>query len=291
MFDAHDSLDCGRIVSSRARAYLRPGLGGDFSGAKRPQMKIWIGLLDPTPEGPTVVSLRNNFSYAALGAAVCAFLCRTPDGVALLDFPFGLAEPTVTALGLAPSADPRSIWKAVRACGSPSVFRERARSGRSGNGSERQHKRETDRIHGTPWAPHNLRLCPQTFAGMTMLAELWDLGVQIFPWADVDNREGGWLGEGCPRSTLMALGLPANLYKGASADRSIRREEFVRFLEESQGLRWADERLRKAAVADVEGDALDALLLALAASSVNQDALAVGRAIIRNRPTEGVVYT
>ena len=236
-----------------------------------------------------VVFLRNNYSHEALASEVQAFLRNSLGGVALLDFPFGLAEATVAALGLPPDADPPAVWRAVSGAVPHPPSGHGARAGRSGKGSERLHKRETDFRHQTPFAPHNLRVYRQTFAGMALLSQFWEVRLPIFPWSDLPNCVGGWLGEGCPKSTLIALNLTCDRYK-AGTDRRRVREDLVRSLERSQGLRWSDPRLRGLVITDVEGDALDATLLALSASSVNSDQLTLGRTIANSRPTEGVVY-
>lgn len=280
----------GSVRTVPSRSYRRSGLGGDFSGAARPERKIWVCELEPIAGRPTVISLRNNFSHEALGREIRAFLHRRSEGVTLLDFPFGLATPTVHALGLHSNADPCSVWRAVAACGSPSAFRSRAQAGRTGKGSERPHKRQTDIVSHTPFAPMNLRIYRQTYHGMRLLCELSEAGLPIFPWADAGSSRRGWLGEGCPKSTLIALGLPCTGYKGRGADRLRGRAELLARCEATQALRWADPRLRTAALSDTEGDALDSIILALAAAAVDEEQLVHGRMSARDRPTEGIVY-
>lgn len=229
-------------------------LGVDFSGGKNPSRKIWVA--EATVEGGVleIGNVENGFSYQGL---VEKIIGREPR-LALIDFPFGLAEATRANLGV-DSPRIQETWETVAAYDNPLEFRDSGKGGAVGAGSEVAHKREVDREAHTPLAPLNLRLCYQTYYGMKEV--LRTLGrrpeVSILPW----GRESPILvGEGCPASALRHRGLPGTGYKGLGDQKRSTRESMLNGL----GVRVSGE-LRRRVLEDREGDALDAVVLASSA--------------------------
>ena len=107
-------------------------------------------------------------------------------------------------------------------------------------------------------APMNLRVFKQTWTVVRdLLVPLADQGVCIAPLHRTDSSVV--VTEGCPASVLHARDESPRGYKGDSANHRQRREELC---DRAKG--WGiriSQADREAAVADTQGDVLDALLL------------------------------
>ena len=268
-------------------------LGVDFSGAKFPDDKIWVAEVEAAEEGSgglRLVSLRNGFSWRRLVEHLLAAAQRPGGGRALMDFPFGLAALTARNLGVS-SAMPSSLFEAVAACGGPEEFRRRGRGGIEGTGSEVAHKRRVDRLTHTPFAAINHRLYRQTYRGMVeVLLPLARAGASIAPWSLGDF----WIGESCPSSVLRDLtgerpvGYKLSQNPDPPAERT-RREHYLKILRRHFGI--AVPKCRQIQmVDDPGGDALDAFVLAAAASAVGTAEAAESQAHVGRHPTEAWVY-
>ena len=184
-----------------------------------------------------------------------AVLASRDDGrrhVWRVDAPMGLPVEVVDAFGL--QHDWLEVARWMHAFGSPRQWRSAVRER-----TRREPRRECDRAFGTPMAPMNLRVFKQTWTFVCeLLLPLADEGVRIEPV--LDGRDGRVaIGEGCPASILAAKGWPKRGYKGAGAPPAAVRADIVRRLRDD-GLNIASAAADEA-IADAEGDLLDALIL------------------------------
>lgn len=233
----------------------------DFSGAAAYARKLWIACWAP---GGAVELFCGadaaGFDYAALVRRMVA-----GAGVWLLDFPFGLPVELARAQAL-PTDDWRRFAGAF-ATRYPSAAAFYAATHPLPRGN-RESRRACDREHHTPMAPHNRRVARQTYHGLRdvllPLAGHPDR-VALLPWdATVAPWRPVWVGEGCPASVLRRAGIAPVGYKGPGAACAAARARLLAALAAS-GLPlptavWAR------ALADREGDALDALILLTAAA-------------------------
>jgi hypothetical protein len=130
--------------------------------------------------------------------------------------------------------------------------------------------RRTDIETGAPMCAWNLRVYRQTYFGIRdVLAPLVrsDLA-RVVPMQEPDRRKPQ-LYEVCPASTLKAAGLYISYKETGPADRVSRREArrvILEWLEKSCRVRFAAPELRRRALDDGAGNALDAVLCAFAAA-------------------------
>lgn len=236
--------------------------GVDFSGARQYARKLWLAAWEPDGQATvTCAAAWSDFDYAALVARIAA-----APGVWLLDFPFGLAASLAAAQGL-PTDDGRAFVSAfARHYPDAAAFYAATHPLATGN---REDKRLCDRQHATPMAPQNRRVCRQTFHGvrdvLAPLAAAHRARVALLPWdAAVADARPVWVGEGCPASVLRRVGHAPRGYKGAGA---ACRDARARLLDDltASGVPLAP-AAHDQALADSEGDALDALLLLPAAA-------------------------
>lgn len=171
-----------------------------------------------------------------------------------IDAPVGLAAATLDAHGL--PHDWLSCAKWMAQCGGARPWRAALRAV-----DRTEPRRIADAEARTPMAPMNLRVFKQTW---TLVCEILlplaqERVVSIEPMAPVHGATCS-VGEGCPASVLHRAGWPARAYKGEGDPPRRVREEILRRLR-GAGVRMAAPVEREAA-ADVEGDMVDAMLLA-----------------------------
>jgi hypothetical protein len=220
-------------------------LGIDWSGAREARRKIWAARLRCAGGGAEVASLLRPFpghTLAEIVRGLVPWLERQEFDVAGLDFCFGLAAPHMRALGL-PLTGPAAVGAELRL-----RFAD-ADAFRLAVGPER--RRQTDSARRAPFCPTNLRMYRQTFRGLSALARLslpvppWRVGepavVEILP-ADVSRRLGA-TGKSTPQQRDEAV---ARLAAAGVA---------------------VEPGIRRTILADRDGDALDAVLAAVAAAA------------------------
>lgn len=252
--------------AGEARADGRPRrrvIGVDFSGARDAGRRIWIAAGSSLPGG----SLRIDSCVRAADlpgggpgreAALAALRARiASEGpcVVGLDFPFSLPRALV----------PDPSWEDfIRAF--PRRYRdaEAFRAACLAAAGGRELRRATDRAARVPFSAYNLRLYRQTFHGIRdVLVPLVTAGAaRASPLQPADPAKPLLL-EICPASTLKAARryLP---YKGRDARRRAARRAILARAEADLGAPL-EPALRRPIVADAGGDALDAVLAALAA--------------------------
>ncbi len=227
--------------------------GVDFSGADSGgAAKIRVVERDlGAPRAP--VRLLGQFDRGALVRAIRA---SAEDGRLHLwrvDAPGGVPLATLGECGVPPEWRAAAAW--MRDLGSPrgwrSAVRERTR---------REPRRACDTAASTPMAPMNLRIFKQTWTFVCeVLLPLAEAGIAVEPMSPVAGARVV-VCEGCPASVLAGKGWARRGYKGGGAPPADVRADIVRELRNA-GMAIPP-ALAEKAIADVEGDLLDALLLA-----------------------------
>ena len=168
-----------------------------------------------------------------------------------IDAPFSLPLETLEAHRVGPTWLDMARW--MREFGTPRGWRVALR-----DTSRREPRRTCDRVFHAPMAPMNLRVFKQTWTLICeVLLPLAEAGLRIDALYEMPSP--ATLVEGCPASVLFLREWPARGYKGQGEPPRALRTELVKRLDR-EGLRvpkpMADE-----AIADEEGDLLDAILL------------------------------
>lgn len=247
--------------------------GIDFSGSSTAGKKIWLapGVVD----GGTVrveecypgrdlpgSGVDRETCYAALRELIES----SPDAAFGLDFPFGLPDVVTDHDEWAPFAT--SLGD--RFDGPDDLGATCDAIGAELDGDRVRYKRETDRETGAPFSPYAMRIKFQTYHGIADL---------LTPMVETDSArilpmqspapDRPWVLEVCPSSTLQAEELPHQQYKGTSPEHVETRREILRALEDA-GVEVTPE-VRETAIADPEGDAVDAIVATMATARAVQE--------------------
>ncbi len=168
-----------------------------------------------------------------------------------VDAACGIPMSTLRAHGIEANWLAAARWSAQS--GSPRAWRTQLRLI-----SREEPRRVTDAEARTPMAPMNLRCFKATWTFMCeVLLPLHEAGVSIAPMALADST--ATVCEGNSTSVLHRLGFPARGYKGEGEPPARVRALIARRLEEAGIPITAS--LMQQAIADTEGDILDALIL------------------------------
>lgn len=229
--------------------------GVDFSGADgggRAKIRIAERDLDHAGEP---LRLRGRTDRNGLLAIIRAGRDDGRDHLWRIDAPMGLPLETLDACEVGHSWITSAEWMA--GFGSARAWRSAVR-----DRSRREPRRICDLAERTPMAPMNLRVFKQTWTLIVeVLLPLVREGFRVEPVAP--GASGATrrivVGEGCPASVLHRAGWPTRGYKGEGAPPKRVRGELVEALR-GRGLRIPDS-IAAEAIDDVEGDALDAILL------------------------------
>lgn len=211
-------------------------LGVDWSGARTARRKIWAARVNLEEGALTRIwrPFHGSRSAAEVAARVQDWLASERFDVAGFDFCFGLAQSHLVALDL-PRSGPSDLGSALAG-----RFRDADEFKRAAG---RERRRVTDVARGTTFAPTNLRMYRQTYWGLCALS---GVELPVPPW----TCGSAAVVEVFPRHVRRAL--------GGHADR---RSALV-----ATGLQFTPRDVATI-VADAEGDALDAVLAAIAAGS------------------------
>ncbi len=241
-------------------------LGVDFSGARHAGDHIWIAVGTQNGGRLSLESCRPARGLPGGGrdrrsalAALNAFLESERRAAAGLDFPFGLPRPLVTE---------RRWEDFVRAFPRryPDAESFRAACRRAAAG--RELKRRTDVEARVPFSAYNLRLYRQTYFGIAevLLPLLNSAAASVVPMQPPASGKV-LLAEICPASLLKRLGLYMP-YKGQGSHLRDARAEIVRSFYNSGLLNDIEKRIYNKIIGDPGGDALDAVLAAIATANL-----------------------
>ena len=268
-------------------------IGLDFSGARAAGRHIWlatgerrqgrlrIGKLEPADQALGVAPERG-----ATLAALAQHLARQGDCAVGCDFPFSLPDALL----------PPGGWQAfIAVFAAASADAEAFRAACLAQAGGREWKRAADRVTRTPFSVYNLRLYRQSFHGLRdVLAPLVMGGRAVVLPMQAPRAGVPWLLEVCPASYLKRVGLYRGLsaYKGRSGEHRDRRATILAAAAVAgrESLAPLPARLGAVAIEDPGGDALDALLAAVATAGVLADPAAILHAADGLTAREGLVY-
>ncbi|MCY3837914.1 MAG: DUF429 domain-containing protein [Gammaproteobacteria bacterium] len=237
----------------------------DFSGGREVagrNGKIWIASWHPD-DG---VVLECGADEPGFGRAGLAERILNDGGIWVLDFPFGPPAPVAVAAGWATWRD---YLQWCDSSADATTLRDGLRGILDEGGVRWSTRRTIDRAVEATWFPFFEQLYRQTITGARdvhcTLAEAGADMVRILPFdANADaGRGGAVVVEGFPGWTLRCRGLDAVGYKQGDDAAGKQRLAIVNHLRAS-GIPVSDADARRA-VDDAEGDAVDALVLLLAA--------------------------
>lgn len=240
--------------------------GVDFSGARAAGKNIWVAEGAVTPAGVKIEALQRASDLPGGANAFDAAITALVDHVATLtdhvigfDFPFSLPVDLI-----AEKSWPAFAGGFAKDFADPDQFRDHCRAQTNG----REFKRATDTEARVPWCAYNLRLYRQTWAGIRhVLFPLIDQhDARVIPM-QTPLRGKPLLAEICPASTLKAEGLYVP-YKGRSEDLRAARANILRNVTRRKLLAPVRGKLRETILNNPGGDALDAVLSAIAAARI-----------------------
>ncbi|MCC5828340.1 MAG: DUF429 domain-containing protein [Phycisphaeraceae bacterium] len=231
-------------------------LGVDWSGAQNAGNKIWAAMLCSDARG--VAELKwitrpfDGRSAAEVAGRFAQWLTEQDFHVAGLDFCFGLSIQHDVAEVPADGPAVLGAWLADR-YPNPDVFRKAFTP---------EIRRRTDRAMRSPFAPTNLRMFRQTYWGIRALT---GIQMQIPPWNGVGDADKRSVVEVLPAHVARQF-IPGIPYKGPSEAASQNRKLLLQGLVERYRLiiTTNDKNL---IIGDAEGDAMDALMAAIAAGA------------------------
>ena len=241
-------------------------IGVDFSGARQAGDHIWIAVGTQANGGLTLESCRParelsggaGDRHSAL-AALRAFLAGERRAAAGLDFPFSL---------------PRSLihetrWESfLRAFPGRYPDAESLREACRIAAKGRELKRVTDIAARVPFSAYNLRLYRQTHAGIAeVLLPLVESGAARIVPMQAPAPGKVLIAETCPASLLKRLDLYAP-YKGRGGAMRDARQIKIKECQNNGLMTKTDKLLSEKIIEDRGGDALDAVLAAIATANL-----------------------
>jgi nicotinamide-nucleotide amidase len=251
----------GRRMVALSRPAPRRAIGVDFSGSAAAGRAIWIAEAEIAGDMLRLASLlpAEQLPGGARGrdkalAALVEYLAAQKDAIVGLDFPFGLPAKFVT----------EKDWVGfVRAF--PGRFPSVETLSALGGAPRSEPKRVTDTEAKTPFSAINRRVVHQTWAGIAhVLRPLIERdGARVMP-QQAPRADAPILVEICPASTLKLEGLYL-AYKGRTAAERSARKAIVDALVRRGAIARPAKDVEAAAIAGIQGDALDAVVAAIGA--------------------------
>lgn len=241
-------------------------LGVDFSGARQAGDHIWIAAGTRSGGRLSLEGCRPARELSGGGrdrksalAALKALLESERRAAAGLDFPFGLPRSLVAEERWEDFV--RAFPRRYPDAGS---FREACRRA----AAWRELKRRTDVEARVPFSAYNLRLYRQTYFGIAdVLLPLLDSGVARAVPMQPPAPGKVLLAETCPASLLKRLGLYVP-YKGRDRRFEHARSGIIEWLFTNNLLTIRKKEVYRSLIEDSGGDALDAVLAAIATANL-----------------------
>lgn len=291
-----NAVGAGRMIPSSpfTNQRMKPALylyGVDFSGAQDARNKILIAKGAPKGKTLLIEDCKRAGDLPASGrgrvkslAALKKFISEASGAVFGLDFPFGLPGDLVE----------EESWEAFILAfpdryKDPDVFKNQCflRAGK------RELKRRTDKEARTPFSPYNLWLYKQTFYGIREILHplVRDGAARVLPMQEPAPGRPLLL-EVCPASTLIDLDLYGLPYKGRSDQHREARAHILEGVSRGRGrrIRIRTRDIRRKAIEDSGGDALDSMIAAFAAFRALRKKNPLLLAAEEGHGVEGYVY-
>lgn len=261
-------------------------IGIDFSGAEKAGDAIWIAEAYIDGErvriercGPAADLAGSGSERARCLPALVTFIAGQQSAIVGCDFPFSLPERLMDGVG----------WRAfalgleTRFPGADEFLRD---CRRRANG--REIRRACDHESRVPFAAYNLRIYRQTYHGIRdVLAPLLRMSGAVVLPMETPRPDRPWVIETCPASTLKHAGLYPS-YKGRTETARDARRHIVDGLVRRGLLAPLSRALRRLAIDNQGGDALDSMVAAAATGRVHRagefrDAIRSGCELIEGR--------
>ena len=264
--------------------------GVDWSGGLDAGKKTWIATLDPS--AGVVRDVGRPFPEAGpekVVTGLASWLLEQQYAWVGFDFPFGIGCLERTQL-FGEVADHPSAWAQALRGRFPSFssFLDRVtQAGLVGKG-----RRLTDQETRAPFSPLLLQLIRQTYWGHRLLCQLNDSRVRLLPWDWQRSSADINLLEICPATFLFCSGLDNRGYKGKSEENREQRAYLLDAVLTQYGWSLSHTKIRDLVIEDREGDALDAILAALATWKAASYDNAYHQRLLQNRQyrQEGFIY-
>lgn len=244
-------------------------VGIDFSGARDAGNRMWIASGVLTDGGVRIEACHrardlpdSAIERPTVMAALVAYIAGETKAVIGCDFPFGLPAELVE----------EASWGAfIAGFGARHADADAFRAACMNAAGGRELKRHTDVESRTPFSAYNLRIYRQTYEGIrNVIAPLLATDrVRAIPMQPLDVGKP-ILVEACPASLLKREGLYFP-YKGRDDDRTNGRRRLVRELVARGLIAATTPRIRRRLIEDPGGDALDAVIAAIAAGRAIAD--------------------
>jgi nicotinamide-nucleotide amidase len=254
-------ISSGRKMVALPRPTPRRAIGVDFSGSAAAGRAIWIAEAVIDGETLRVAKLFPAERLPGGGRgrdkalpALVDYLAAQTDAVVGLDFPFGLPGKFVEEKDWV--AFVRSFPRRFPSVEKVSVLGGEPRS---------EPKRLTDVAAKTPFSAINRRVVHQTWAGIThvLLPLIERDAARVMPMQE-PREDAPILVEICPACTLKVEGLYSP-YKGRGNEQRLWRRAILDALVARGALAKPAKDVEAAAIADIQGDALDAVIAAVGA--------------------------
>lgn len=237
-------------------------IGIDFSGSQYAGRSIWISETDAS-DGLRIASVERADSLLGTGTrrehvlpALVEYISSKKNAFIGIDFPFTVAQSTMFTRPWR-----QFVTSLENNFATPDEFRTWCWQA-AGN---RELRRATEKVTSTPFASYNRRIKYQTYFGITqVIAPLLRSGAASFP--PMEHVEPGKPAviEICPSSTLKSFGQSTVGYKKSTAEGRQRREILLAAVKERSAITHVKPAAEEAAIDDPKGDALDAILAAVA---------------------------
>jgi hypothetical protein len=263
-------------------------IGIDFSGAEKAGDAIWIA--EGHVDGERVCIERccsaadlvdSGPERARCLPALVEFIAAQQRTIIGCDFPFSLPAPMMDGVG----------WRAFalglggRFSSADDFLRD---CRRRANG--REIRRACDRESRVPFAAYNLRIYRQTYHGIRdVLAPLLRASSAVMLPMETARRDRPWVIETCPASTLKHAGLYPS-YKGRTEVARAARRHIVNGLVQRGLLVPLSRTLRRLAIENHGGDALDSMVAAMATGRAYRAGAFTDIIPSRHELVEGRVY-
>jgi len=263
-------------------------IGIDFSGAEKAGDAIWIaeGRIDGERVciercGPAADLAGSGSERARCLPALVTFIAAQQSAIIGCDFPFSLPERMMDGAGWRTFA----LGLGSRFSGADDFLRDCRR-----RADGREIRRACDHESRVPFAAYNLRIYRQTYHGIRdVLAPLLRMSGAVVLPMEAPRPDRPWVIETCPASTLKHAGLYPS-YKGRTEGQREARRHIVDGLVRHGLLAPLSRALRRLAIDNQGGDALDSMVAAAATGRAYRAGAL--RDIIPNRYelVEGRVY-
>lgn len=240
--------------------------GIDFSGSQEACKKIWICESIPTYEGLLVNSCWSlkekckNLTRDKSFEILTRIIASSSETVFGLDFPFCLPKIITDETNWI-----TFVKNFPKNYNDPYDFRQKCQDRALELTGKKELKRSTDIEAKSPFCPCNLWLFKQTYYGINNVLRplVIEESAKILPMEGRENSKPLVL-EICPASTLKAELLYLKGYKKSGKEAEGIRKIILDTLIEKRFIREISRNARKAALENVDGDALDSIIAAVA---------------------------